>query len=250
MPTSGTTPRHCSAPGECEKAAVARALWSAGDVVVCRCVLELHAIAARRAEGGGEFAVAMTADERARFLQGIRADFNEYYKMLGTVNAEASDCSRPSDRASILDGIRGSVGFATLSRMVFGVLEEWMEGQLRAQATLCQKAGEEEKAMQWTATLASVLSDQGRPSDALEMQERVLEFRLRVLPENHPDIGEGRVGRGVACGLLIVRGRGLLIVTCRPGHGQSCHVILQPREARGCACDAGKGGGVQASCAA
>jgi hypothetical protein len=36
------------------------------------------------------------------------------------------------------------------------------------------------------------------------MQERVLEFRRRVLPENHPDIGEGRVGIGVACGVLIV----------------------------------------------
>ena len=75
----------------------------------------------------------MTADERARFLQGIDADHGEYYKMLGTVNVEASDCSRPADRASIHDGIRGSVGFAKLSRMVFGVLEELMEGQLRAQ---------------------------------------------------------------------------------------------------------------------
>ena len=227
-----------------------RLLSSACDVVVYRCVLELHAIAARRAEGWGEFAVAMTADERARFLQGIRADPKEYYKMLGTVNAEASDCSRPADRASILDGIRGSVGFAKLSRMVFGVLEEWMEGQLRAQVASCEGAGEDEEAMRWTATLASVLSDQGRHSNALVMREKVLEFRRRVLPENHPDIGEGRVGSGAACGVLIVRGRGLLIVTCRHGHGQSCRVILQSREALGCACDAGKGAGVQASCAA
>jgi hypothetical protein len=35
------------------------------------------------------------------------------------------------------------------------------------------------------------------------MQERVLEFRRRVLPPNHPDIGEGRVGSGIACGLWI-----------------------------------------------
>ena len=178
---------------------MARALWSAGDVVVCRCVLELHAIAARRAEGGGEFAVAMTADERARFLQGIRANPKEYYKMLGTLNAEASDCSRLSDRASILDGIRGSVGFATLSRMVFGVLEEWMEGQLRAQAASCEEAGEDEEAMDWRATLASVLSDQGRHSEALAMQESVLEFSRRVLPAEHPDIGKGHVWSAAAC---------------------------------------------------
>ena len=31
----------------------------------------------------------------------------------------------------------------------------------------------------------------GRHTDALAMGEQVLEFRRRVLPANHPDIGEG-----------------------------------------------------------
>jgi hypothetical protein len=30
----------------------------------------------------------------------------------------------------------------------------------------------------------------GRHADALVLQEQVLEFRRRVLPEDHPDIGE------------------------------------------------------------
>ena len=158
-------------------------------------MLELHAIAARKEEGGGEFAVALTAEERLRFLQGIKADAGEYYRMLGTVNAESSDCSRPADRVSIHDGIRASVGFARLSRMVFGVLEQWMEGQLRAQAASCEEAGEDVEAMKWNMTIASVLSEQGRHADALVMFERVLEFRRRVLPANHPDIGEGCLGR-------------------------------------------------------
>ncbi len=46
--------------------------------------------------------------------------------------------------------------------------------------------------------LASSYSDIGRHEDALAMREKVLEFNRRVLPENHPDIGEGRVGSGVA----------------------------------------------------
>ena len=29
----------------------------------------------------------------------------------------------------------------------------------------------------------------GRHQDALELQEKTLEFRRRVLPQNHPDIG-------------------------------------------------------------
>jgi hypothetical protein len=33
----------------------------------------------------------------------------------------------------------------------------------------------------------------GKYADALPMFERVLEFRRRELPENHPDIGEGHV---------------------------------------------------------
>jgi hypothetical protein len=33
----------------------------------------------------------------------------------------------------------------------------------------------------------------GRHADALAMQERAMEFSLRVLPEDHPEIGEGHV---------------------------------------------------------
>jgi hypothetical protein len=165
------------------------------DGVVCRCVLELHAIAAKKEEVGGEFAVAMTAEEKRRFLQGIKSSHKEYYKMLGTVNAETSECSRPADRMSIHDSIRSSVGFGKLSRMVFGVLEEWMEGQLRGEAASCEEVAEYEEAMKWNHTIALVLLEQGRHADALAMFERVLEFRRRVLPANHPEIGEGCVGR-------------------------------------------------------
>ena len=38
--------------------------------------------------------------------------------------------------------------------------------------------------------LAVTYAALGRHEDALVLGERVLEFRRRVLPENHPDIGE------------------------------------------------------------
>ena len=38
--------------------------------------------------------------------------------------------------------------------------------------------------------LASTYSELGRHADALALREKVLEFRRRVLPEDHPDIGE------------------------------------------------------------
>ena len=85
--------------------------------------------------------------------------------------------------------------------------------------------------------LASTYSKLGRHEEALAMRERVLEFDRRVLPENHPDIGEGRLRRGVACGLLTVMRLVSLIATRRLGDEQSCLVILQTRKARRSACD-------------
>ncbi len=156
------------------------------------------------------------AEERQRFLREIRADYTEYYKMLGTVNAETSECSRPDDRVSIHDGIRGSVGFGPLSRIVFSVLEEWMEGQLRAQVASCEEAGDDVEAMEWTRTIASVIFDQGRHKNALPLMERALELFRRVLPEDHPSIGEGHVCIDVACGVVIV-GRWFSLIFSRAG---------------------------------
>ena len=47
--------------------------------------------------------------------------------------------------------------------------------------------------------LAETYSALGRHEDALAMKERVLEFRRRVLPEDHPAIGEGHVWRSAGC---------------------------------------------------
>ena len=40
------------------------------------------------------------------------------------------------------------------------------------------------------SNLAMTYGALGRHADALVLQEQVLEFRRRVLPEDHPDIGE------------------------------------------------------------
>ena len=162
---------------------------AADDCLCCRCVLELHAIASKKEEGGGRFAVAMTAQENERFLRGIREDYGEYYGMLGRVNAETSDCSRASDRESIHEGIRRSVGFGKLSRMVFGVMEGWMEERLRGQAAASAAAGDQSEAMDWKEVLAAMLVKQGRSGEAVELYEASLTHRRRVLPENHPHIG-------------------------------------------------------------
>ena len=44
--------------------------------------------------------------------------------------------------------------------------------------------------------LANSYSAFGRHQEAVEMREKTLEFRRRVLPENHPYIGEGDEAHG------------------------------------------------------
>jgi hypothetical protein len=40
------------------------------------------------------------------------------------------------------------------------------------------------------SNLANTYGALGRHADALVLQEKVLEFQRRVLPEDHPEIGE------------------------------------------------------------
>jgi hypothetical protein len=131
----------------------------------------------------------MTAHENRRFLGGISANHREYYSMLGRVNAETSDCTRADDRLRIHEGIQSSVGFAMLNRMVFGVMESWMEDQLRRQISRNAGLGHELRAMEWSATLAAVLHEQGRLDEAARIRETVVSVEERLLGAQHPIVG-------------------------------------------------------------
>jgi hypothetical protein len=163
----------------------------------CRCVLELHAILSKIEDSGGEFAVAMTEEEKDRFLREISSnDVNAgsgvdgYYQMLGTVNAEQSDCSRTVDRESIHGSIRQSIGFEKLGRQLFCAFEKWMEEQLRAQVALNVSAGDAVGSMKWNGILATVFGKQGRHEDALALQLQVLNVFQRDLPPDDSDLSE------------------------------------------------------------
>ncbi len=75
--------------------------------------------------------------------------------------------------------------------------------------------------------LAGTYLQLGRHADALAMGERVLEFQRRVLPADHPDIGEGSSLRdGLHAVWVILRGMILFDITCRYDHGQPCSGVL------------------------
>jgi hypothetical protein len=174
-------------------------------------VLELHAIANKKAEGGGEFAVAMTGIERRRFLKGMQGPddltvgttvgSSPYFRMLGSVNAEKSQCSRPSDLESIFDGIRSSVGFEKLNRMVLGVMEEWMVGQLRAEVTASCDRGNDMDALVWKEALGRLLSELGRNEEALEIETQMMAY-YKSKSKGGTDFGKDSVYIRMTCDSL------------------------------------------------
>ena len=138
-------------------------------------MLELHAIADKKEKGTGRFAMAMTAKEQQRFLLSAQTRISPYLDMLGRINAELSVCSRDEDRKSIFEGIRSSVGFVKLSRMVFSILEGWMEEQLREQAAASSSAGDIEGEMHWNLQLSMFFRAQGKLNEAIEINKVVLD---------------------------------------------------------------------------
>jgi hypothetical protein len=162
-----------------------------------RCVLELHAIAGNDGTGGGRFEVAMTAQERNRFLNGVRYSTKMYYNMLGHVNAESSDCSRAVDRESIHEAIRSSVGFAKLNRIVFQVLEGWMEKELRQQLEWSAASKAENAVHEWQHVLATVLMQQGRLVESVALLEACLKHLQRVHGED-----DLKTSQLTCCGML------------------------------------------------
>jgi hypothetical protein len=68
--------------------------------------------------------------------------------------------------------------------------------------------------------LANTYLALGRPQDALALHEASLEFRRRVLPENHPDIGALRFLVTLVCFHVLLQAllwRLLLLITMNSG---------------------------------
>ncbi len=132
-------------------------------------MLELHAIATKKTEESGEFAVAMTEREKLRFLSDLYLSAKEIsvYTIWFDINAEMSDCSRSEDRKSIHDGIRDGCGFVRLNRDVVGVMDEWILGQLRLFAAHSLEANDEQAYVTFNLLHVAALFLLGKPADAI-----------------------------------------------------------------------------------
>ena len=80
------------------------------------------------------------------------------------------------------------VGFAKLNRLVFFVLEGWME-MLRMPVSLSAAAGDDTGAVERNATLAIILFKQGRHGEAAAIQDKIMAAGQIVWCANDPRIG-------------------------------------------------------------
>ncbi len=202
-------------------------------------MLELHAIAANQEEGAATFAVAMTREEQRRFVSGMSGDVEaSYLDMLGRVNSETSECSRPSDQESIHAAIRETIGFRKLNRMLFDVMEGWAEGQLRALADKSMALGKVLDAMHWNQSLASFLKQQGKYDGAVLLEKQILDVFEDELNARDPAIGNWRATADSICILML----------CRVCDVQPLFDVFLSRKSRGGAGAARKGAYVTAAC--
>ena len=98
--------------------------------------------------------------------------------------------------------------------------------------------------------LAQTYSARGRLADALAMQEKVLEHFRRVLPADHPDIGEGCAGRDAFHSAFIDFEEWGFDLNFRVDLGQPRVYVLCAWKAHRCARSWRKGAGVLSSRAA
>ena len=98
--------------------------------------------------------------------------------------------------------------------------------------------------------LAQTYSARGRLADALAMQEKVLEHFRRVLPADHPDIGEGCAGRDAFHSAFIDFEEWGFDLNFRVDFGQPRVYVLCAWKAHRCARSWRKGAGVLSSRAA
>jgi hypothetical protein len=141
-------------------------------------VLELHAIASKKTDDDGEFAVAMTAREKHRFLAELIKSSSSFSLHVNTlwvdINTEMSDCSRPADCKSIHDGIRQGCGFVRLNSDVVSVMEDWYLRQLQLHQTTAFAAKDAKYFFTWGTVAASSLILLGKKEDAMAMLETLL----------------------------------------------------------------------------
>jgi tetratricopeptide (TPR) repeat protein len=148
------------------------------------CLIELYACRS----SGSSFGVAFPPAERARFLEEISDRHEAFYDMLGKVNTAKSECSRDTDRERIFAAVRElDGGFSALDRGVLSTMTELLQRQLEEEIAGAVACGQADVECRMMNALAGIFYEMGEYERALQLLEKCLAKRKRVLGEDHPD---------------------------------------------------------------
>jgi len=79
----------------------------------------------------------MSERHRSEFLSNIAGNASVAVKrMLATVDAERSECSKPEDRIRIFEVVRRTVGFRELNSIIFAKLKDGIVAEMLKEAQL------------------------------------------------------------------------------------------------------------------
>jgi tetratricopeptide (TPR) repeat protein len=146
------------------------------------CLFELYCIADM---SHGKFEVAMSKLEQAKFLDVISADpEGEIGRMSAVIDCEKSESINPEDRDSIFATVRRVVGFATINKMIFEQLRQWM---VTVTETAINQEVAEDRKLLFEFTLAQICHNQGKYSKAEPVYLSCLEKRKALFGEMHPE---------------------------------------------------------------
>ena len=145
---------------------------------------------------GGKFDVALGTAQHDAFVQAIIADPAAYYKMLGNIDVEKSNCWLSEDKENIFHAVESSIGFTELNTMVIGKMRDWVRTSLNDKIN--KTTAIEPREHRWDLMLAKgiLLENTGEYSEAMTIyQECLVEF---ADIEDAIRIGKNLYGIGVA----------------------------------------------------
>ena len=148
---------------------------------------------------GASFDVALAPTQADSFFLDMADDkIDAFYEMLGSINSENARATVGTDKTNIDAVIAAEVGFATLDRMVFEVLDNWMQSALRERIDKSQGSLD---AAKYNCALAGLLCHQCHFDDALAPCETALLLYEETLGPSARESLETRGFLGVIYGL-------------------------------------------------
>lgn len=124
------------------------------------CIFEVYCSAVTNSK----FEVAMSERHQELFFEDMSSNADrEIKRMLGTVNAEVSECFKNEDRDMIFQAIRESIGFNRINGMVFEQMRDWM---VKITKTTLAKQVDKNRMLSFKLILGDIFANQGKFDEA------------------------------------------------------------------------------------